>query len=66
MISLSEPLVELINHLNRHGIRAILVGGLVRDHFSGHSNNDLDIELYGVTSPEALEALLPPFGKLGV
>lgn len=66
MTSLSEPLLELINHLNGHGIRAILVGGFVRDHFSGHVNNDLDIELYGVTSLETLETLLRPFGKLGV
>lgn len=66
MISLGEPIAEVINHLNSHGIRAILVGGFVRDHLSGHSNNDLDIELYGVTSLEALEALLRPFGKLGV
>lgn len=66
MIPLSDPLVELINHLNAHGIKAILVGGFVRDHFTGHSNSDLDIELYGVTSLETLETLLLPFGKLGV
>ncbi len=66
MIPLSDPLVTLINHLNEHGIKAILVGGFVRDHFTGNANNDLDIELYGVTSLEALEELLRPFGKLGV
>lgn len=66
MIPLSDPLITLINHLSEHGITAILVGGFVRDHFTGHTTHDLDIELYGVTSLEELETLLRPFGKLGV
>lgn len=66
MIPLTSPLVKLVEHLYSHGIKPIFVGGFVRDHFSGHSTNDLDIELYGVTSLDTLETLLKPFGKLGL
>ena len=66
MIPLPPPLVKLLTHLSSHGIKPILVGGFVRDHFSGQSTHDLDIELYGVTSLDSLETLLKPFGKLGL
>ncbi|MDD2267612.1 HD domain-containing protein [Sulfuricurvum sp.] len=66
MISLPDPLLHLIEHLDRAGIKPILVGGFVRDTFTGHPTNDLDIELYGVHSIESLETLLQPFGKLNL
>lgn len=66
MIPLSPPLVRLVEHLSQHGIKPIFVGGFVRDHFSGHTTYDLDIELYGVTSLDELETLLKPFGKVGL
>lgn len=66
MITLSPPLVRLIKHLAHNGIKAIFVGGFVRDHFTGHTTSDLDIELYGVTSLEELETTLRPFGKIGL
>lgn len=66
MIPLSPPLVRLVEHLSHHGIKPIFVGGFVRDFFTEHTTSDLDIELYGVTSLESLEALLCPFGKLGL
>jgi tRNA nucleotidyltransferase (CCA-adding enzyme) len=66
MIPLPPPLLELLEHLSVAGIKPILVGGFVRDTFTGHPTNDLDIELYGVTSIEALETLLQPFGKLNL
>lgn len=64
MIPLSPPLDDLLSHLSRHKIRPILVGGFVRDHFTGHTTLDLDIELYGTDSLETLETLLAPFGKI--
>lgn len=66
MIHLPPPLVRLVEHLSHHGIRAIFVGGFVRDHFTGHTTQDLDIELYGIPSLETLETLLKPFGKMGL
>jgi tRNA nucleotidyltransferase (CCA-adding enzyme) len=66
MIPIPLTLTRLIEHLARNGIRAIFVGGFVRDHFMGGTTHDLDIELYGVTSLETLESLLKPFGKVGL
>ncbi|MDD2949652.1 MAG: CCA tRNA nucleotidyltransferase, partial [Sulfuricurvum sp.] len=66
MIALPDPLVQLIEHLDQSGIKPILVGGFVRDAFTGHPTNDLDIELYGVHSIESLETLLQPFGKINL
>lgn len=64
MIPLPPPILLLLETLSRHHITPILVGGYVRDALIGHPTSDLDIELYGVTSLEALEQLLRPFGKL--
>lgn len=66
MIPIPLSLMRLVEHLSRNGIKAIFVGGFVRDHFTGHPTHDLDIELYGVTSLEVLESLLKPFGKMGL
>lgn len=66
MISLPPSLVRLVEYLSQNGIKPIFVGGFVRDYFTGHTTSDLDIELYGVTSLDTLEALLRPFGKLGL
>lgn len=66
MIPLAPDLLTLLHHLEDHGIRGILVGGFVRDHIIDHPSNDLDIELYGLTSLETLETLLRPYGKLGL
>jgi tRNA nucleotidyltransferase (CCA-adding enzyme) len=66
MIPIPPPLQRLVEHLASSGIRAIFVGGFVRDYFTGHATSDLDIELYGVTSLDTLETLLRPFGKVGL
>lgn len=66
MIPFPLSLVRLVEHLSQNGIKPIFVGGFVRDYFTGHETSDLDIELYGVTSLDALETLLRPFGKLGL
>lgn len=64
MILLAPPLVRLIEYLTDKGIKAILVGGFVRDHFTGNQTLDLDIELYGIDSIDTLEHILIPFGKV--
>jgi tRNA nucleotidyltransferase (CCA-adding enzyme) len=66
MIPLSDPILQLIEHLDKAGIKPILVGGFVRDAFTKHLSSDLDIELYGVHSIESLQTLLQPFGKLNL
>ncbi len=66
MIPLPPPLTALLSHLSQAGIRPILVGGFVRDHFTGRNTHDLDIELYGVASLEELEKHLEPFGSVNL
>ncbi len=66
MITLPLPLLHLIEHLSSQGIKSVVVGGFVRDLFTGRSTHDIDIELYGVRSIDSLETLLKPFGKVGL
>lgn len=66
MTPLSPPLGSLLSYLSEAGIKPILVGGFVRDRFTGCDTHDLDIELYGVASLEELEKLLKPFGSVNL
>jgi len=47
---------------NAHG-RALLVGGLVRDHLLGRASKDVDMEIHGLELP-AVEALLAQNGDV--
>jgi tRNA nucleotidyltransferase (CCA-adding enzyme) len=53
-----------MDHLISHDITPIFVGGCVRDHLLGKDSLDIDIELYGVDSTDALCEILKPFGKI--
>ncbi len=66
MITLPPPLAAIIEQIASAGIKPILVGGFVRDHFTGNETLDVDIELYGVTSLESLEKLLESYGKINL
>jgi tRNA nucleotidyltransferase (CCA-adding enzyme) len=66
MIPLPPSLDRILAVLYTNGITPIVVGGFVRDALLGINSKDIDIELYGIISLEKLEALLRPFGKLGV
>ena len=47
----------------RHGGRALIVGGWVRDRLLGIPSKDIDLEIYAVPEAE-LVALLAPFGRV--
>ena len=51
-------------HLARHGAKALIVGGAVRDMLLGKIPKDFDIEVYGLHTLEELAALLKPFGNV--
>ena len=55
-----ENISESFTH---HDIKAILVGGSVRDAILGIEPKDFDIEVYGIDSLDELEAILSEFGK---
>jgi tRNA nucleotidyltransferase (CCA-adding enzyme) len=52
--------------LQKKGARAVIVGGAVRDHFLGVSTKDYDIEVYGLPSVNALEAVLLAYGSVNL
>jgi len=57
-------LTTIAQTLTTHHAQAILVGGSIRDYFLGLECKDWDIEIYGLTTLEELEAILTPFGKV--
>ncbi|MBA1433291.1 MAG: CCA tRNA nucleotidyltransferase [Epsilonproteobacteria bacterium] len=54
----------IFDKLNNYHIKAIIVGGYVRDFFLGLDSKDIDIELYGVDSLQKIEKILQEFGKV--
>ncbi|MGD9970043.1 MAG: CCA tRNA nucleotidyltransferase [Sulfuricurvum sp.] len=64
MILLPPPLLDIVAHLRDAGYRPVFVGGFVRDAFTGKTTSDVDIELYGADSLDALETSLSGFGPV--
>ena len=54
----------LFDKLDKNGIKAIIVGGYIRDKFLNLDSKDIDIELFGVNSFEELEKILQEFGNV--
>ena len=59
-----DILQTISKRLAQHGAKAIVVGGSVRDYFLDIPAKDFDIEVYGLSTLEALEAILKPFGRV--
>lgn len=53
-------------YLKKQNAKAIIVGGSVRDHFLKLPSKDVDIEVYGLDSLEALEKILSKFGSVNL
>lgn len=66
MISYPDELNIIFEKLKDSGIKAIIVGGFVRDSLLGIESKDIDIELYGVTSFTRLEDILKEFGNVNI
>ena len=54
---------RLAEAIKRHGGRAMLVGGCVRDALVGVESKDWDVEVYGI-APEKLKEILEGFGEV--
>jgi tRNA nucleotidyltransferase (CCA-adding enzyme) len=50
--------------IEKAGGKAIIVGGSVRDYFLGIEAKDFDIEVFGLQTLDALEAILKTFGRV--
>ncbi|MFA6143569.1 MAG: HD domain-containing protein [Sulfurimonas sp.] len=66
ILSLHPSIEHVLERLNEYGIKAIIVGGYVRDALLCLNTTDIDIELYGVTSIDQLEKILRKFGKVNL
>ena len=59
-------LKSISSHLQKQNAKLIIVGGSVRDHFLKLPCKDVDIEVYGLASLEALEKILSTFGTVNL
>ena len=60
-------IIETISKkLQEHNVKAIIVGGSVRDHFLKLPIKDYDIEVYGLNTIEELETILSKFGSVNL
>jgi len=62
MIDYPNKLENIFEKLNKNNIRAVIVGGYVRDSLLNINSKDIDIELYGISSLCKVENLLQEFG----
>lgn len=65
-LSLIEPpeqVLEIARSVRRHGGRALIVGGWVRDRLLGRPSKDADVEVFGVSSA-SLRRLLESVGRV--
>jgi tRNA nucleotidyltransferase (CCA-adding enzyme) len=63
-LEIPAALLPIIENLRSGGVRPVIVGGYVRDALLGAPSKDIDIECFGIGSPEALVPLLAPFGSV--
>ncbi len=59
-------LKNISKKLKKSDLKAIVVGGSVRDHFLKKKSKDFDIEVYGAKSLNELEELLKEYGKVNL
>jgi len=61
---LPNELENIFDKLKKNSINSIVIGGYIRDFFLGIDSKDIDIELYGISSFDKLEAILEEFGSV--
>jgi len=64
MIKYPQSLDTIFNKLYKHNIKPVIVGGYIRDALLNIPSNDIDIELYGVSSLDEVERVLKEFGNV--
>jgi len=64
MFSYPKELDKIFTKLIASDAKPIIVGGFIRDSLLGIESDDIDIEVYNITSFEKLEDLLKEFGSI--
>ena len=64
MIDYPPELDIIFKKLKQHEIKPVIVGGFVRDSLLQINSNDIDIELYGVSTLDEVENILQEFGDI--
>ncbi|MFT5835864.1 MAG: tRNA nucleotidyltransferase (CCA-adding enzyme) [Sulfurimonas sp.] len=64
MIEYPNFLNKIFDKLDNNGAKSIIIGGFVRDYLLNIKSNDIDIEIYNISSFEKLEYILKEFGSV--
>jgi len=64
MIHYPHNLKAIFDKLENSAIRAVIIGGFIRDSLLNISSKDIDIEVYGISSFTQLENILREFGDV--
>ena len=59
-----NELEKIFDKLHNLNLKAVIVGGFIRDFYLGKISKDIDIEVYGLDSIEQLSPILKEFGKV--
>jgi tRNA nucleotidyltransferase (CCA-adding enzyme) len=65
-VKLPKILQIISKALKEKNAKAIVVGGVVRDHFLKLSSKDIDVEVYGLETMEELETILNEYGSVNL
>jgi tRNA nucleotidyltransferase (CCA-adding enzyme) len=66
MMKLPKILKIISKALKEKNAEAIVVGGVVRDHFLKLPSKDIDVEVYGLETMEELEGILSEYGSVNL
>ncbi len=64
MIEYPNILDKIFDKLEKYNIKSIIVGGYIRDYLLNIESNDIDIEVYNISSFEKLQNILQEFGSV--
>ncbi|WP_294963788.1 CCA tRNA nucleotidyltransferase [Sulfurimonas sp.] len=64
MIEYPNFLNKIFDKLDNNGAKSIIIGGFVRDYLLNIKSDDIDIEIYNISSFEELEYILKEFGSV--
>lgn len=65
-MQISPSLQQISSRLKSYNAKAILVGGMVRDHFLNKESKDYDVEVYGIDTIDKLQEILLEFGNVNL